>query len=42
MRPVPLAFSALSLQLAFVPAQGAEEMPAEIIAVQIRDPDHHL
>ena len=37
MKTVPLAFSAISLQLAFFPAQGGEEMPAEIIAVQIRD-----
>ena len=37
MKTVPLAFSAISLQLALYPAQGAEEMPAEIIAVQIRD-----
>jgi len=39
MKTVPskLAFCAISLQLAYVPAQGAEERPAEIIAVQIRD-----
>jgi hypothetical protein len=35
--PCKLAFTAISLQLAFFPAQGAEEVPAEIIAVQIRD-----
>jgi hypothetical protein len=32
-----LAISAISLQLAYLPAQSAEERPAEIIAVQIRD-----
>ena len=37
MVPCKLAFSAISLLLSFFPAQGAEEMPAEIIAVQIRD-----
>jgi hypothetical protein len=37
MRTVPLAFGVMSLQLAFSPAQGAEQMPAEIIAVQIRE-----
>jgi hypothetical protein len=37
MKTVPLAFGAISLHLAFFPAKGAEEMPAEIIAVQIRD-----
>ena len=30
-------FVAIALQLAFLPAYGAEEMSAEIIAVQIRD-----
>jgi hypothetical protein len=37
MKTCKLAFIAISLQLAYVPAQGAEERPAEIIAVQIRD-----
>ena len=39
MKPISckLALSAISLQLAYFPAQGAEERPAEIIAVQIRD-----
>ena len=37
MKTVALAFSAISLQLAFFAAQGADEMPAEIIAAQIRD-----
>jgi hypothetical protein len=37
MKTVPLAFSAISLQLTFLPAQAADEMSAEIIAVQIRD-----
>ena len=37
MKTVPLAFTAMSLQLAFFPAQAADEMPAEIIAVQIRE-----
>ncbi len=32
-----LTFSTISLQLSCLPAQGAEEQPAEIIAAQIRD-----
>jgi hypothetical protein len=35
--PFKLALCAISLQLAYVPAQGAEERPADIVAVQIRD-----
>jgi hypothetical protein len=37
MVPCKLALSAISLQLVFGPAQAAYEMPAEIIAVQIRE-----
>ena len=39
MKPISckLAFGAIFLQLAYIPAQGAEERPADIIAAQIRD-----
>ena len=30
MKAVSLAFGAMSLQLAFFPAQGAEEMPGDL------------
>lgn len=32
-----LAFAAMSFQLTYFPALGADERPAEIIAAQIRD-----